>query len=262
MFKMNFHNRLKALRIRSSMTQKELGQKIGVSVVTVRNWESGNKSPSMSAIVSLAKTFCVSTDYMLGVVQDFNIDNSLLNLNEKSLLSNYRGLDNYGRKVVETLCRLEKQRVIDNSLVVLSGSQNPRRYIPKYLMPSAAGFSAPLDGESFEMILVDNKVPYDADFAVGIQGDSMLPLICDGDTVYVKKTSELKNGEVGIFSVDGAAYCKQYYIDDNGNLTLVSANPHYKNTNVFVSADSNSEVRCYGKVLLKTKTSLPNYFVK
>jgi phage repressor protein C with HTH and peptisase S24 domain/DNA-binding XRE family transcriptional regulator len=262
MFKMKFYDRLKALRISSSMTQKELSKKIGVSVVTVRNWESGNKSPSMSAIISLAKTFRVSTDYMLGVTPDIETDNALLNLSEKSLILNYRVLDNYGRKVVETLCRLEKQRVTDNSIVTLSESQRPCRYIPKYLMPSAAGFSAPLDGEEFEMMLVDGNVPYDADFAVSIQGDSMFPLIRNGDIVYVKKTSELKNGEVGIFSVDGAAYCKQYYIDNNGNLTLVSANPHYKSTNVFISADSNSEVRCYGKVLLKTKTSLPNYFVK
>ena len=56
-------------------------------------------------------------------------------------------------------------------------------------------------------------------------------------------------------------YCKQYYLDEHKNLTLVSANPELKNTNVTVSADSNSDVKCFGKVILKHKVSLPEYFL-
>mgnify|MGYP000706428936 CR=1 FL=1 len=75
------------------------------------------------------------------------------------------------------------------------------------------------------MILVDSSVPEEADYAVYIQGNSMYPYIHDGDMVYVKKDAELSVGDVGIFCVDGAMYCKQYYLDDNNNLVLVSANP-------------------------------------
>ena len=39
----------------------------------------------------------------------------------------------------------------------------------------------------------------------------------------------------------------------------INANPKLKNTNVFVSADSESSVRCYGKVLLDCKVELPSY---
>ena len=112
------------------------------------------------------------------------------------------------------------------------------------------------------MILVDDSVPYDADFAVGIQGNSMLPYIHDGDTVYVKRDCELKIGEVGIFCVDGAMYCKQYYIDEERNLTLVSANPRLRHTNVHVCAESGSSVQCYGKVLLDQRITLPDYFLE
>ena len=41
------------------------------------------------------------------------------------------------------------------------------------------------------MILVDENVPDDADFAVGIQGNSMSPYIHDGDTVYVIKQASI-----------------------------------------------------------------------
>lgn len=177
-------------------------------------------------------------------------------------MSNYRVLDNYGRKTVDTLCVLEKSRVEAQRkprAEVISLETKPSRYIPRYTTPSAAGYSAPLDGDDFEMILVDDNVPNDADFAVGIQGNSMYPYIKDGDTVYVKKDCELSIGDVGIFSVDGAMYCKQYYIDNERNLTLVSANPRLRHTNIRVDADSNASVICYGKVLLDCEIGLPSY---
>ena len=137
--------------------------------------------------------------------------------------------------------------------------KSPSRYIPRYSTPSAAGYSVPLDGDDFEMILVDDTVPADADFAVGIQGNSMSPYIHDGDTVYVKKDCDLSVGDIGIFCVDGAMYCKQYYIDERNNLTLVSLNPRLRNTNVYISSDSEISVRCYGRVLLDCKIEVPDY---
>lgn len=65
--------------------------------------------------------------------------------------------------------------------------------------------------------------------------------------------------EKGIFSVDGAMYCKQYYVDDERNLILVSANPRLRHTNVFVGADSETDVRCYGKVIMGQRIELPDY---
>ena len=174
-------------------------------------------------------------------------------------------LDKHGRKAVDTLCLIEKARVEAEAVsqpratVIQMPHKTPSRYIPRYTTPSAAGYSVPLDGDDFEMVLVDDTVPADADFAVGIQGNSMSPYIHDGDTVYVKKDCDLEVGDVGIFCVDGAMYCKQYYIDEERNLTLVSANPRLKHTNVFVGANSGSEVRCYGKVILNCRVELPDY---
>lgn len=266
---MKLNERIKALRIEKSLTQKELGKYLEVSEVSVRCWENGTKSPSMNAIISLAKLFRVTTDYLLGVSVDEYKDNCLLSQQETMLLSNYRVLDKYGKKAVDTLCVLEKARVESEQTklkaptsMVQIPKKSSNRYIPRYTTPSAAGYSAPLDGDDFEMILVDESVPEDADFAVGIQGNSMYPYIHDGDTVYVKRDCELKIGDVGIFCVDGAMYCKQYYIDKEKNLTLVSANPRLRHTNVCICADSSSSVQCYGKVLLGQKITLPDYFLE
>lgn len=263
---MELGERIKALRVERALTQKELGERLEVSEVSVRCWENGTKSPSMGAIIALSNLFHVSTDYLLGVSVDEMRDNNLLSQQESVLLSNYRILDKHGKKAVDTLCLLEKARVESEATklrvptnIVTMPKKSPSRYIPRYTTPSAAGYSTPLDGDDFEMILVDESVPDDADFAVGIQGNSMYPYIHDGDTVYVKKDCELSIGDVGIFCVDGAMYCKQYYVDNERNLTLVSANPRLKHTNVYVGAESGSEVRCYGKVLLGFKVELPSY---
>lgn len=264
---MEFNERLKSLRAQASLTQKQLGEIIGVSVMAIRNWESGTKQPSMQAIIALSSALHTSSDIILGIKPDTLLAQSPVSRAEAALLSNYRLLDKHGKKAVETICALEKSRVDaapkhENVIDFREAASRPARYIPKYTTPSAAGYSVPLDGDDFEMILVNDDVPYAADFAVRIQGDSMAPYINDGDTVYVKKTCDLDVGDVGIFSVDGAMYCKLYYIDEHRNLTLVSANPELKRSNVYVSAESGSEVMCCGKVLLDKPVPFPDYFLE
>lgn len=263
---MEFSRILKSLRIRESLTQRQLGEIIGVSVVSIRNWESGTKQPSMQAIIALSSALHTSSDIILGIKQNTLLVQLPISRAEEALLSNYRLLDKHGKKAVETICALEKSRVDAAAREAVAddfrdAASRPARYIPKYTTPSAAGYSVPLDGDDFEMILVNDDVPCDADFAVKIHGNSMTPYINDGDTVYVKKTCNLDVGDVGIFSVDGAMYCKLYYIDEYRNLTLVSANPELKRSNVYVSAESCSEVMCCGKVLLDKPVPFPEYFL-
>lgn len=257
---MEFCERIRLLRLNKELTQKDVGEMMGVSTVSIGHWEKGSKNPSMSAVISLAAIYGVTTDYLLGVSNNNDTDNSLLTERELSLISSYRLLDEYGRKAVDVICQTEKERVeVTKKSNVKTLKPKLSRYIPKYTTPSAAGYSVPLEGDDFEMILVDENIPDDADFAVGIQGDSMSPYIQDGDTVYVKRDAEMSVGDVGIFCVDGAMYCKQYYVDENRNLLLVSLNPKLKRTNIYVSADSNISVKCYGKVLLDNKVCIPAY---
>lgn len=263
---MDFGQRLKRLRVERNLTQQNLGDAVGVSTVTIRAWERNTKKPAMGALLSLGRVLNISMDTLL----DFHLNNTpnytlVLTSSERKLLSSYQSLDNYGQRAVDAICALEKERVDATKKprvipkVIDLQQVKSERYIPRYTTPSAAGSSVPLDGVDFEMILVDSSVPEEADYAVDIQGNSMYPYIHDGDMVYVEKDAELTIGDVGIFCVDGAMYCKQYYLDDNNNLVLVSANPELRHTNIFVSADSGRSVKACGKVLLKEKIDLPDY---
>lgn len=264
---MDFGQRLKSLRTEQKLTQPKLGSMVGVSVVTVRSWEHNTKKPSMDALLLLGRALNVSMDTLL----DFHLEapskrSFILTPEERNLLTTYQSLDKYGQKAVDAICTIEKERSSTQKkshalpkVVNLDEVAKRERYIPRYTTPSAAGSSVPLDGLDFEMMLVDDAVPAAADYAVNIQGNSMAPYIHDGDMVYVEKDVELAIGDVGIFCVDGAMYCKQYYLDEDNNLILVSANPELRHTNVFVAADSGRFVRACGKVLLDTKLNLPDY---
>lgn len=264
---MDFGQRLKNLRLEKGYTQRQLSSAIGVSVVALRSWEKNAKKPAMDALLSLGRTLSVSIDTLL----DFRLDGCapkpslVLSSAEKGLLKNYRALDDHGKKVVDTLCAIEAERVsirqrpVPKKVINIEEARAAARYIPHFTSPSAAGVAAPIDVADFGMMLADDSVPDAADFAVDIQGNSMEPYIYDGDTVYVRRDAELSIGDVGIFCVDGAMYCKQYYLDEDRNLILVSANPNLRDTNVFVSAESDHSVRVCGKVLLSVRLELPDY---
>ena len=252
---MNIGHRIKNLRVLNGLTQGELGGAVGVSANAVGMWERGVRTPSTDALAALSKALRCPVDELLGICEG-NFSSFMLTADEKGLLTSYRTLDSHGKKLVASVCAMEVERVRQEAQRF-----NPRRerYIPRYSTPSAAGSSVPLDGADFEMILADDSVPARADFAVNIHGRSMEPYIHDGDMVYVEKDAELSIGDVGIFCVDGAMYCKQYYVDPEGNLILVSANPELKDTNVFVSADGGRFVQTMGKVLMGIRVRLPEY---
>ena len=58
--------RLRDLRKQYGYTQKELGEKIGVSDNTITNYEKGVRQPSYEILQSLANIFECSIDYILG----------------------------------------------------------------------------------------------------------------------------------------------------------------------------------------------------
>ena len=84
----------------------------------------------------------------------------------------------------------------------------------------------------------------EADFAVKVYGDSMLPKYASGDILLVKSAESVDTGEYGIFSVDGESFVKKF-----GGDRLISLNPAYAD----ISLSEFSRIVCFGKVLGKLK---------
>ncbi|MGY3779298.1 helix-turn-helix domain-containing protein [Isobaculum melis] len=63
-------DKLKELRNKKNLTQKELAQLLNVSQQTIGSWEVGRAEPNNETLILLSEIFNVSTDYLLGKKND------------------------------------------------------------------------------------------------------------------------------------------------------------------------------------------------
>lgn len=62
----NFVVRIRALRKEKGLSQKAVGEKIGVGHSCVANWENGHRFPNLREIQLLSRIYGVPVDYLCG----------------------------------------------------------------------------------------------------------------------------------------------------------------------------------------------------
>ena len=65
-----FLKNLKALRKANNETQLEMAERLEVTQRTIANWEAGDRNPDFQMLARIAKTYGVTTDYLLGLTDD------------------------------------------------------------------------------------------------------------------------------------------------------------------------------------------------
>ncbi|WFF73009.1 helix-turn-helix transcriptional regulator [Proteiniclasticum sp. QWL-01] len=83
---MNFSSNLKNLRKDANLTQKQLADKLGVSLGTIRNWEQGINVPKYPAMKILSEIFNVSLPELTGLDNFEVIENTPESLYDKETL--------------------------------------------------------------------------------------------------------------------------------------------------------------------------------
>lgn len=249
---MTFGERLVQAREAAGFNKKQLAEALNITPTRLNYWEKDKRQPDVTMIKLLSAALNVSADFL--------IDNPAHNKNTPSLsdealqtAKDYSELDDHGQHVTKIVIKSEQERIKSETT---AGQEKPTtKIIPLYLSPAAAGYTSPILGEDYE----DYEVPAsaDADYAVRIDGDSMEPYIKDKSVVLVKKTVDLKAGDVGIFSVDNDMYCKQYCQDHIGNVYLFSLNRKRKDADITIWNNSGQTLWCFGKVLMKKRVPLP-----
>ena len=66
-FHSEFASRLRMLRFRSGLTQRELGVRIGVGRATIGRWSDGSTQPRVGRLIRLCDFFGVSCDSLIGL---------------------------------------------------------------------------------------------------------------------------------------------------------------------------------------------------
>ena len=67
---MRFNERLRELRTQSPLKQKEIADYLGISTITIRQYEQGTREPNIEKILKLAVIFNVSLDDLM-CLEDF-----------------------------------------------------------------------------------------------------------------------------------------------------------------------------------------------
>lgn len=240
---------LKELRLSCGKTQKEVAELLGRKQQIVGHWETGYAQPDANTLFTLCDIYGTTVDAAFG----FKKANLTISKKDVELLQKYQDLDDYGRETIDIVLEREIQRVkalSDKGEKITELSEKikelniPKRLLVYYGKIAAAGKSFVFDdviAGTKEYPLTD--VNKNADYTIGISGDSMEPTYYDGDIVYVQKTNHLNIGDIGIFQKDNGIYIKE--AGENG---LISHNSKKYNPMV-----NGGDVICLGKVLGKAE---------
>lgn len=101
----NFALRLKELREKKHLSQKQLAVELGVAVGSVGMWESAERIPPAKRLRVIAEYFNVSVDYLLGLIDDSEITTAapmddIYTAEEKLFIKKYRELNPACKKLV------------------------------------------------------------------------------------------------------------------------------------------------------------------
>ena len=90
----------------------------------------------------------------------------------------------------------------------------------------------------------------DVDFATIANGESMEPVIHDGENIFIESMQTLDNGEIGVFDIDGETTCKRFKYDfKTKTVTLTSFNSAFKPL-IYPLKNYQDTFRIIGKVIL------------
>lgn len=234
---MSLAQNLKLARTRKGLKQEELAKLVGKSKNVISNWERGDNKPDADTLFDLCDILDVDANYLLGWENNQNLS---LSIQEQDHIKKYRSLDSLDKKAVDGLLDTLSNRRSKQSKEFIQ--LEPPLLYPYYGHIASAGTGQfVFDDIPPEMIEVENNhINMQADFAVGVNGDSMEPTYSDGDVLLIKKQHSLNKGDIGIFMIDGEAFVKEYAGD-----VLKSHNKAYPD--ILVSENT----VCLGKVIGK-----------
>ena len=203
--------------------QKETGIKMSKSHLS--QYVNGKSSPDQHKLYLLAKTLNVSEAWLLG----YDVPKEDKENGVPSIESIYNQLDRPRKTKVYNFAeyQLREQNKRPKSTIEIRG------YV-------SAGTGEWLDDEIVDEVSYEGVIP-EHDFAVKVNGDSMLPLFEDGQVIFIKSTSDVRDGQIIVCQVNNEAFVKKL----SGN-KLVSLNKKYED----ISICDTDDFKIYGVVVL------------
>ncbi|QYJ79407.1 S24 family peptidase [Shewanella acanthi] len=222
-----FNNRVKSRRDELGLTQLQLAKKVGVSSVTISQWESGDYSPKGKNLYKLADALECSPNWLI-----------LGEEKQTKPLSNAEwagGLETWGSDSPLHDDEVEVPFYMDVELAAGAGICEVREYHgPKLRFAKST--------------LKKQGVSIDAAACVKVNGNSMEPVLPHGSTVGVDTAStNIIDGKMYAINHDGMLRVKMLYRLPGGGMRLRSYNTD-EWPDEHISHDQVQQVKVIGKV--------------
>ncbi|EOD8429803.1 TPA: XRE family transcriptional regulator [Staphylococcus aureus] len=218
----------------SNMSQKKLAELINIKPSTLSDYLNLRSNPSHGVIQRIADVFEVGKSDIDTTYKD---DNDITSIYNKLTPPRQENVLNYANEQLE-----EQNSKGDNVVDINSYKQEKTPVNVNGCVSSGVGER--LHDETLFTEMVKGPIPTH-DLALKVNGDSMEPMFKDGEIIFVEKTHNIKNGQIGIFIIEEEAYVKKVFVEDD-RLTLVSLNKDYDDLHFY----RNESVRLIGKVIL------------
>lgn len=220
---MKVSERLKVAMKEKGITQSELSRESSISKSTLSEWISGKYEPKQDKVFILANALNISPSWLMGLTDTMEA--------YKDIEPVYSQLDTPRQQKVYDFAQhqLDEQNIDDTQSVYLVGH-------------TAAGLA--IDYGQFNIEKIKATVPKGADYAVLVHGDSMEPLIEDGQIIFYREQPIVENGEIAIVELNREEVtCKKFY-HEGDKVILKSINPAYDDMVI------TENIRIIGKVII------------
>ncbi|CAC7748900.1 TPA: helix-turn-helix domain-containing protein [Staphylococcus aureus] len=236
----SFKDRLKQIMSERKISQSELSRRTGIGRNSISDYLNGKYEAKQDKVFELAKALNVNEAWLMGfdISKNRKIENNdITSIYSKLTPPRQSNVLKYATN------QLEEQNNDSDNLVDFNSYIQEKSEVDIYGCASA-GIGERLYNEPISKEFVRGYVPAH-DIALKVNGDLMEPLFKNGQIIFIEKSHTIKDGQIGVFIINGDAYVKKVYVEDN-RLTLVSLNKKYKDLYFY----DNESVRLVGKVIL------------
>lgn len=242
---MAIENELKSLIINKSKSIRQFSSDVDIPATTIQSiLNNGVENAGVKKMTKICNYLGLDIDALAdGYIKEKTVSDIPMTVSEINHIKKYRGLDSYGKELVDMVLEKEYER-----------RSEPKEFIqllPPIVIPSYGHIASAGTGQYIfddippMMIEIENTMEnQEVSFAIDVNGDSMEPTYHDEDTLLVKKQNTLNVGEIGIFMINGEAYVKEL-----GKNALISHNKTYNDIPL------TENTICIGKVIGKIECS-------
>ncbi|HDV6251245.1 TPA: helix-turn-helix domain-containing protein [Staphylococcus pseudintermedius] len=232
----SFKDRLKQIMSERKISQSELSRRTGIGRNSISDYLNGKYEAKQDKVFELAKVLNVNEAWLMGfdISKNREIENSITSIYDKLTPPRQKRVLDFANE------QLNEQ---NNKVLHINSHNVISEEVAVYGYASAGTGETLIDGVEFTT-QYNGHIP-NHDFALQVNGDSMEPMFEDKEIIFIDKTKQINSGQIGIFVIDGEAYLKKVFINEEG-IRLVSLNSKYPDLHF----DSSHDIKVAGKVIL------------